>query len=456
MRTIVLIALFSVTILCRAQPGTKLWEVTLTQPLLISPAIGPDGTVYACCGNSDQFPGPANTRLFYAISPQGTTNWTFLAGTRMTASPAVGADGTVYFGAWDGLYALSPVGATNWVLKLSTQLCSSPALGVDGTIYVVTRSNVVTLSNPAILHAVSPTGTLNWKCAVGGGGHLGSAQCPSPSIGRDGSIYVPSQNGQLYSISHSGSTNWVLPLGGVTYSSPAIARDGTIYIGDDYGKVHAIDGRGFQRWENAVTGIVESTPTIDQAGNIYFGSLGGVFYCRNSAGGPVWSASPGAVSASSAIAADGTVYVCSWNAQKLFAYNSAGSNLWSFTLSGSAFSSPVIATNGTVYVGGGSKLYAIAGTAPPQNSSWPMFRRDSRQQARSIQCAIEAITPLPDGNVELQLQGDAGRVYQVESSSDLMAWETLASFSFAEWNVPFVDASATNFARRYYRLSTSQ
>ena len=450
-KLIAFISCFS--LLGHAQPGTKLWEVTLGEVVPFSPAVGLDGTIYVSCGSAGS--SSQYSRMFHAISPQGTTNWTFLAGAPIRSSPALGVGGTIYFGTSDGLYAVKPAGTTNWILPYAGQRCSSPAVGADGTIYLVTRTNASTPSYPSTLHAVSPAGTVNWTCTVGGGPWGGgSAQFSSPAIGPDGSIYVGSLNGQLYSISYSGSTNWTYALGGRTYASAAIGVDGTIYIGTDLGSVHAVHPKGFQRWTYPM-GLVESTPAIDQAGNLYFGSVSGVFTCINSNGIQTWFRGGASISGSAAIAADSSVYVTSYDAQKLFAYNAAGSNLWSFTC-GESFSSPVIGTNGTIYITGGTKLYAIAGTSPPQNSAWPMFRRNSHNIARSPQRSIQAIKSLSDGNVEMRLMGETGLAFGVEASTNLTVWEKLADMNFTAPSIPFTDISATNFQQRYYRLALPQ
>ncbi len=315
-----------------------------------------------------------------------------------------------------------------------------------------------------MLSAISSSGTQDWACVIGKGSWGSSEQSASPSVGPDGSIYVCSLDGRLYSLSPSGSTNWIFLFDNNIFSpnpsfcSPAIGNDGTIYVGTDAMKVHAITPNGLQRWAYSVAGgFVESTPAIDQTGNIYFGATGNAgVYCLNSEGIKIWSRSGTGTSGSAAIAADGTVYVTSYSAQKLFAYSLAGSNLWSFTFAGMSFSSPIIAADGTIYAGGGAKLYAIVGTAPPLNSPWPMFRRNAFGQARAIQRAIQTIRPLADGNAELRLRGETGRVYQVEASTNLMGWGAITSFSFTTPTNSFVDLTATNFEHRYYRLSVSQ
>src|SRR5258706_13190159 len=75
-----------------AQTGSNLWTLTLSAPVLASPAIGPDGTIYA----------PAYENI-YALTSGGSNKWIFPATNSSIApgiygSPAVGADGTIYFG----------------------------------------------------------------------------------------------------------------------------------------------------------------------------------------------------------------------------------------------------------------------------------------------------------------------------------------------------------------------
>jgi len=67
----------------------------------------------------------------------------------------------------------------------------------------------------------------------------------------------------------------------------------------------------------------------------------------------------GNVYSSPALASDGTIYVGS-NDTKLYAINANGTLKWAYTTGGSVSSSPALASNGTIYVGSGNgKLYAI-------------------------------------------------------------------------------------------------
>jgi len=88
------------------------------------------------------------------------------------------------------------------------------------------------------------------------------------------------------------------------------------------------------------------------------------------------------VFSSPAIASDGTIYVGS-NDHKLYAIHPNGTLQWAYTTGGSVNSSPAIAANGTIYVGSGNgKLYALYGRSKLANTDWPMFHHDRKHTGR--------------------------------------------------------------------------
>ena len=105
-----------------------------------SPVIASDGTIYI--GSADL--GGVNGHV-YAINPDGTQKWDFIALGPVHSSAAIAADGTIYIGS-DGPHRRETTGYlysidSEWDLKIGSRdlfghVKSSPAIGSDGTIYV--------------------------------------------------------------------------------------------------------------------------------------------------------------------------------------------------------------------------------------------------------------------------------------------------------------------------------
>jgi len=114
------------------------------------------------------------------------------------------------------------------------------------------------------------------------------------------------------------------------------------------------------KWTFTTEASVNSSSAIGADGTLYVGSSAANLYALNPDGSLKWSFSTsGAVNSSPAIGADGTVYVGSYNG-KLYALNPDGTLKWSFATGSVIVSSPAIGTDGTIYVGSyDHKLYAV-------------------------------------------------------------------------------------------------
>ena len=78
-------------------------------------------------------------------------------------------------------------------------------------------------------------GTKKWEFVTGGQVHA------SPAIGPDGTVYVGSEDRNVYALNGAtGSKKWEFLTGGYVYSSPAIGPDGTVFVGSGDNKVYAI------------------------------------------------------------------------------------------------------------------------------------------------------------------------------------------------------------------------
>ncbi len=429
-------------------PGTQRWRINVGGEMN-TPAIAKDGSLCFCTAAG----------YFFCISTNGTTNWMrqvagYLGTAPSGSPPAIAADGTIYFGTGTGqFYSFTGDGFTNWCVTPITSagnapsLRCAPAIASDGTVYVSFGT-----STSSVLVALSPAGTTNWSFPLASP-HFGVAQFSSPTIGRDGTIYIGTYAGLLYSIHPDGTKNWVYNVQHPIYSSPTIGPDESIYVSGDGGSMlYSLDRFGRLKWKTLYGGENEASAVIGTNGWVYIGSLSGRFGAFDPAtGSNIWYALIG-LSGSSAIAADGTVYAVTWNQNLAYRFSPTGSNIWSFYLPGSSFTSPIIASDGTLYLTSGSQLISINGTNAPAATSWPMYRRDMRRQARSTQCSLDSAAVGPDGSALLSLRTEPGLNYALLGATDLANWTTVMQLTSGSPAMLVRDYSASNYTGRFYRL----
>ncbi len=85
----------------------------------------------------------------------------------------------------------------------------------------------------------------------------------------------------IVSFSEEGALKWAFLTGGDVFSSPAIGSDGTIYVGSDDYNLYAINPDGSQKWAFQTGGHVSSFPAISSDGTIYVGSYDDKLYAIN-------------------------------------------------------------------------------------------------------------------------------------------------------------------------------
>jgi len=192
-----------------------------------------------------------------------------------------------------------------------------------------------------------------------------------------------------YNTSHvDGTVKWTFETGGGIESSPTIAKDGTIYIGSHDNKLYALNPTGKLKWKfNAgepvyvpeweVSKGIPSAPTIDKNGTIYFVAPPTYMFALNPDGTekwryPVYTSSH--IGASPVVVSDGTIYVGSESyphvqpggpkagdqddsaqefGARVYALNADGTLKWRYDSIGSCLANPIaVADDGTLYVSG--------------------------------------------------------------------------------------------------------
>ena len=324
------------------------WICKVYADMGTNPVIGGDGTIYL-----------SDIDLF-AINPNGTQRWNYQPSYELGySSPAIGTDGTLYTGGYQHLSAAAASGTGQWEFPISTWAHTSPVLGADGTIYV---GDIEGGGNN--FFALNPNGTQKWAK------NTGMSIQGSPAIGQNGWIYTPTgpyygaagvttANNGIYGCTPDGQGHWS-PIGAGSLSSPAIGADGTVYMGSENNQVYAFSPNLTLKWTYHTGDVVRSTPAIGADGAIYVGSDDHKLYALNPNGSVRWTFATGdKIRSSPAIGADGTIYFGSLD-QYFYALNPNGSLLWKLPTGTGVYSSPTIGADGTLYFQSNVNLYAIA------------------------------------------------------------------------------------------------
>jgi len=191
-----------------------------------SPVIGSDGTIYL-----------VHQSYLYQISSSGEI-LRFAQFYGGTGFPAIGQSGIVYIGAhyspW--LTAVDRQGKTLWNTRTSHPVQGSPVIDNAGVIY---------LCDSDFVKAVEPEGRQKWFL---------QADCNSgPALAADGTLYlgmsVRSQDYErrkmyLLAVNSDGTLKWQTEIQGMVRDAPAIAPDGTIFLTTDQGYVYSVFDSG--------------------------------------------------------------------------------------------------------------------------------------------------------------------------------------------------------------------
>ena len=272
--------------------------------------------------------------------------------------------------------------AAKWRFETSDDVDSSPAIGADGTVYVG--------SDDGNLYAVEPeTGAELWRFPAGG--EIRS----SPAVGSDGTIYFGSKN-VLHAVNARGVLKWSFNAGDYIFSSPAVSNESrVVYVGSSNGSLYAISPTCTLKWQFQTGDKIVSSPAIGHDGLeavVYVGSNDRHVYAVAADNGALkWQFETRAeVYGSPAVGADGTVYVgeCKTGTAEtydfnFFCLNVDGSKRWQFNGGTGFYSSPAIGSDDKIYVGlwdgyllalnsSGTKSWSVRTSPPSDINSSPV------------------------------------------------------------------------------------
>ncbi|MCX7995531.1 MAG: PQQ-binding-like beta-propeller repeat protein [candidate division WOR-3 bacterium] len=242
-------------------PGTLAWCYKATGAIQSCPAIDDEGAIYF----------GENNGFLYALDKKGVFKWyhSFAVGFSPTrSSPVISAGGMIYFAEKDSLYALSVDGSIQWTIGIGFVERCVPAIGVDGTIYI--GAIIRGIVTHYYFYAIQSDGSIKW-CYEGC-----APTCSAPVIGIDGTIYFGDDHGYIYAFNPDGVIKWRYQSESNS-SSPAVDAQGIIYCGSG-SYLYALNSDGTLRWRYQTGGAIQSSPAIAADGTIYFGSDDGYLY----------------------------------------------------------------------------------------------------------------------------------------------------------------------------------
>ena len=291
--------------------GARRWTFVADDAIFGTPAIAPDDSILFGTLNG----------TFYAVHPDGLQKWRLRvandAEMRMISAPVVDANGQSYIGSWnDSFYAVTPSGTSRWQSRLSGLISSSPALDEENNAYISTMQN-----RSLLVEKYSPTSsTARWSFTEDLR-YNRNRVISSPSIDSTlRHLYVGASlidSGVLVAVDiDRGRRVWKTALPNGVFSTPSIARDGTVYVGCLDGKLYALNPlTGSIQWTFDADGMmIMGSAGIDGNGIVYVGDTNGILYAISPNGEEIWRfAANSNIRSAPVIASDGTLYLTSFD-----------------------------------------------------------------------------------------------------------------------------------------------
>ncbi|RMG99200.1 MAG: hypothetical protein D6706_05840 [Chloroflexi bacterium] len=225
-------------------------------PYKSRPTIASDGTIFVA----------GESRVVYAIRPDGTTLWDYTAkdGASFQSGVAIAPDESrLYVSTTDRwVYALNATtGQQLWRFKTNGdkpgQVIATPVVDTNGTVYIASSGQG---KDPkGHLFALDANGNLLWT-------FVADKKKPfelSPQIGPNGTVYIASLEKSVYAVNADGSLKFRFDTSSKIHAQPAIASDGSLYVAAESGTLYALNGDGTVKFiYQAPTGSFWTSPVL--------------------------------------------------------------------------------------------------------------------------------------------------------------------------------------------------
>jgi len=303
------------------------------------------------------------------------------------------------------LLALDPAGAKLWALGTAGAMLGDPLVAADGSIYgvVVNRENVdvhgyydhsLTKAN---LVCYAPAGKERWRYSLSEFDDCWDLTPASQvTLLTDGSIGLCWNDFTLHVVKADGGKSWTYRFRSVPDTALAASPTGELLLlandrpdlndkqlelmnweaMNKYGVLHLLKAVGSIRWNLQAGSDVHTEPAFDAAGALYFGATlyehdrehlvkNGRIYAIAADKQLKWQYDTHAhfddnpLQPAPVVDADGVLYV-SDAGRHLYALNPDGTLKWEYAAPQGFATNPVLAPDGTLYIGGNdNQLYAL-------------------------------------------------------------------------------------------------
>ena len=259
--------------------GTKKWDAFVGANINATPAVASDGSIYFGTDNGKLIKSDPDDRQAKLMFPT-SNEWTFDTGSSedVNTTPAFSLDGSVVYAVSNSgrLFAVDTATGTEiWHFDLGARsgiIHSSPTVNSsDGTIYVGSDDQKV--------YAINPDGTEKWTYATAG--NVNSTAFVDLSDPADQTIYIGSYDNFLHALNLNGTAKalpWPFRTLDNVVSSPIIGSDRTVFVGSDDFNIYAIHSDGTEKWHVQTGAQVQASPAVGDKDVVYIGSNDGHLY----------------------------------------------------------------------------------------------------------------------------------------------------------------------------------
>ena len=230
-----------------------------------------------------------------------------------------------------------------------------PATAPMSTLAIETAS-VAEAAEPPATAAIDaqggPSARVSWRF------HAGAPVAGAPAVAADGTVYVGTTEGYVHCLGADGSFRWSYTVAGGVVGSPVIDPRGRILVGTLTGRVYALRPSGRASWVYRSHTPIVTDVVVDRRGAVYFGARDQHVHAVSPSGGGRWrSPAYNAITAGPVLSRSGEVVIATRTPKLVFMRGVLERQSHRFARP--IDSTPVVDSDGTVYVLSGEELVAL-------------------------------------------------------------------------------------------------